>query len=165
MGLAGMTGRGSTGSLGVVAPPCSVFRKHLRRVGLKYTTERAEILDAVVAFDRPFDVEALLAAMPARGRAASKATVYRTLKLLVEAGILTERPDARDCVRYESIHGRPAPNVELRLPDGSRRTVHDPRIARIAEAACRDAGASLGRHVLIVECAADAGRSAGPRRR
>lgn len=160
-----MTARGTAGSLGVVAPPCSVFRKHLRRVGLKYTTERAEILDAVMAFERPFDVEALLAAMPGRGRAASKATVYRTLKLLVDAGILAERPDARDCVRYESIHGRPAPNVEIRLPDGSRKTVHDPRIARMAESACREVGAALGRHVLIVECAPDGPRGSGARRR
>lgn len=155
-----MTGRvaASPGLLGVVAPPCSVFRRHLKRIGLKYTTERADILDAATAFDRPFEVESLRAAIPARGRAVSKATVYRTLKLLVEAGILAERPDARDCVRYEPIHGRPAPNLELRLPDGSRRTVHDPKVARIAEAACRAVGARLDRHVLIVECS-----PAGPR--
>ena len=162
-----MTGHasGTPGLLGVVAPPCSVFRRHLKRVGLKYTTERADILDAATGFDRPFDVESLRAAIPARGRGVSKATVYRALKLLVEAGILAERPDARDCVRYESIHGRPAPNLELRLPDGSRRTIHDPGVARMAEAACRAAGARLDRHVLIVECSSLPPRAAGGRSR
>jgi len=83
----------------VVAPPCSVFRRHLKRVGLKYTTERADILEVATGFDQPFEVERLLGQLSSRGVRVSKATVYRTLKLLVDAGILAERPDARDCVR------------------------------------------------------------------
>lgn len=142
----------------IVAPPCSVFRRHLRQVGLKYTTERAGILHAVVDADGPFDAERLIAELRVRGLRASKATVYRTLKLLVEAGILAERPDARDCVRYESIHGRPPANVELCLPDGRRTVLHDPRIERIVAELCRGAGAAPERHVLIVECAGS-GRS------
>jgi Fur family ferric uptake transcriptional regulator len=136
----------------VVAPPCSVFRRHLKRVGLKYTTERADILDAVTGSDRPFEVEWLLRSLATRGQRVSKATVYRTLKLLVDAGILAERPDARDCVRYELIHGRPPANVELRLPDGSRTTLHDRRLDALAAEICQSAGLQPDRHVLIVEC-------------
>lgn len=133
------------------APACSIFRRHLKRIGLKYTTERADTLDAVSGFDRPFDVEALLAGLADRGHRVSKATVYRTLKLLVDAGILAERPDARDCVRYEVIHGRPSANVEIRRPDGSRIALHDDRVERLAEDLCRAAGLRPDRQVLIVE--------------
>jgi Fur family ferric uptake transcriptional regulator len=136
----------------VVAPPCSVFRRHLKRVGLKYTTERADILDAVTGSDRPFEVEWLLKSLGDRNHRVSKATVYRTLKLLVDAGILAERPDARDCVRYELIHGRPPANVELRLPDGTRTTLHDSRIDALVGEICRSHGSAPERHVLIVEC-------------
>jgi len=136
----------------VVAPPCSVFRRHLKRVGLKYTTERADILDTVTGSDRPFEVEWLLKSLGDRNHRVSKATVYRTLKLLVDAGILAERPDARDCVRYELIHGRPPANVELRLPDGTRTTLHDSRIDAMVGEICRSHGSAPERHVLIVEC-------------
>jgi Fe2+ or Zn2+ uptake regulation protein len=133
------------------APPCSAFRRHLKRVGLKYTTERADLLDAVVAFDGLFDADELAKALARRPTPVSKATIYRTLKLLVEAGILAERPDARHSVRYEVVHGRPPVNVEVRRPDGSRVTLHDDRVARIAVDLARAAGISPDRHVLIIE--------------
>lgn len=120
-------------------------------MGLKYTAERADTLDAALAFDGTFDAERLLASLPARGHRVSKATVYRTLKLLVDSGILAERPDARDCVRYEVIHGKPPVNVEIRRMDGSRTSLHDDRVARIAADLARAAGLAPGRHVLIVE--------------
>ena len=132
-------------------PPCSTFRRHLKRVGLKYTTERADTLDTALAFEAAFDAERLLRSLWNRGHRVSKATVYRTLKLLVEAGILAERPDARDCVRYEVVHGKPPVNVEIRRADGSRTSVHDDRVARVAAALARSAGLSPGRHVLIIE--------------
>ena len=135
-------------------PACSIFRRHLKRIGLKYTTERADTLDAVIGFDGPFDVESLLVGLSARGHRVSKATVYRTLKLLVDAGILSERPDARDCVRYEVIHGRPAANVEIRRSDGSRIALHDDRVERLAAELCRLAGVRPERQVLIVEARA-----------
>ncbi len=120
---------------------------------MKYTTERADTLDAVTAFDGPFDVEALLAGLASRGHRVSKATVYRTLKLLVDSGILAERPDARDCVRYEVVHGRPPANIEIRRPDGSRITLHDDRIERLALELCRASGLRPDRQVLIIEAA------------
>lgn len=146
-----MPARRPTIRTATAAPPCSIFRRHLKRVGLKYTTERADTLDAALAFDGTFDAERLLSSLPARGHRVSKATVYRTLKLLVESGILAERPDARDCVRYEVIHGKPPANVEIRRADGSRVTLHDDRVGRIAAELARSAGLSPGRHVLIVE--------------
>ena len=133
------------------APPCSAFRRHLKRVGLKYTTERADLLDAVVSFEAAFDADALAKALARRPKPVSKATIYRTLKLLVDAGILAERPDARNSVRYEVVHGRPPVNVEIRRPDGSRITLHDDRLARIAADLARTAGLAAERHVLIIE--------------
>jgi Fe2+ or Zn2+ uptake regulation protein len=104
-----------------------------------------------VAFDGLFDADELAQALARRPTPVSKATIYRTLKLLVEAGILAERPDARHSVRYEVVHGRPPVNVEVRRPDGSRVTLHDDRVARIAVDLARAAGISPDRHVLIIE--------------
>jgi hypothetical protein len=46
-----------------MAPLCSVFRRFLRTKGLKYTVERADVLDAIIARDGLFEVEELLLSM------------------------------------------------------------------------------------------------------
>jgi hypothetical protein len=80
--------------LAIIEPLCAVFRRALREQGLKYTAERARVLDAIVRFEHPFDGEELLASLrpaPSASRPAlrvSKATAYRTLKLLQDIGAL-----------------------------------------------------------------------------
>ena len=74
----------------VVQPLCAVFRRFLKRKRLKFTTERAMILDAVLAKKGVFGAEELMDDLRESGHRVSKATVYRTLKHLVEARILSE---------------------------------------------------------------------------
>jgi Fe2+ or Zn2+ uptake regulation protein len=141
-----------------VAPPCAQFRRHLRGVGLKYTTERADILDAASGFEHPFDAEALMAVLDRRARTVSKATAYRTLKLLVDAGILVERLHARDSVRYEfapSDHNGQsalATQIEIRHPDGTRTVTSDPRIDALVLELCQTAGVQARKRTLLIDC-------------
>jgi len=140
----------------IVAPPCARFRRHLRGVGLKYTTERADILDAASGFDRPFDAEALIAVLDRRARPVSKATTYRTLKLLVEAGMLVERLHARDSVRYEFTHGGGpgiSTHIEIRHADGTRTVTSDPRIDALVAELCQSARVHSLKHTLVIDCA------------
>ena len=71
-------------------PLCALFRRHLRDVGLKYTPERARTLDAAFHIGRAFEVEELMHELSSRGGGASKATVYRTVRLMVDAGVLEQ---------------------------------------------------------------------------
>lgn len=66
------------------------FRAFLRQHKLKYTSERQGILRAAARFGRPFEAEELLLALRESEQRISKATVYRTLKHLVEAGLLNQ---------------------------------------------------------------------------
>ena len=74
----------------VYLPLCAIFRRFLKRKGHKFTTERALILDAVLARDGIFDAESLVDELRTGEQRASKATIYRTLKHLVEARIIEE---------------------------------------------------------------------------
>jgi Fur family ferric uptake transcriptional regulator len=68
-----------------------IFHSHIKAKGLKYTTERKRILEAVLSMPSHFEVDELH--MKMRGQynnKVSKATIYRTLPLMVEAGILRE---------------------------------------------------------------------------
>lgn len=80
----------STDELPFTPPLCAIFRRFLKRKGLKFTTERAVILEAVLAKDGLFEVEELCIELKDVGHEASRATVYRTLKHLMEAGIVQE---------------------------------------------------------------------------
>jgi Fur family ferric uptake transcriptional regulator len=70
--------------------PEQVFRNFLRQRSLKYTTERLAILNAVQKFGRPFEAEELLLTLREGDYRTSKATIYRTLKHLLDAGLLKQ---------------------------------------------------------------------------
>jgi Fur family ferric uptake transcriptional regulator len=74
----------------MIMPLCAIFRRFLKRQGLKFTTERAVILDAVLGKDGIFEADQLLNEMRDAGHRVSKATIYRTLKHLLEAKIISE---------------------------------------------------------------------------
>jgi Fur family ferric uptake transcriptional regulator len=67
-----------------------VFRKFLRQRKLKYTNERHTLVRVVAEFGRPFEAEELLLALREADQRISKATVYRTLKHLVESGLVKQ---------------------------------------------------------------------------
>lgn len=87
-------------------PMCSVFRRFIRKQGLKFTPERAMILDAVLAKEGVFEADQLLYEMREAGHRVSKATIYRTLKHLIEAGIITEILLDNKQAHYQLSFGR-----------------------------------------------------------
>ncbi len=74
----------------MIMPMCAIFRRFLKRQGLKFTTERALILDAVLSKSGVFEADELLQEMREADHRVSKATIYRTLKHLLEANIIAE---------------------------------------------------------------------------
>jgi len=70
--------------------PEQLFRAFLKDRRLKFTGERAAVLAAVQHFGRPFEAEELLLELREREVRVSKATIYRTIKHLLEAGLLKQ---------------------------------------------------------------------------
>jgi Fur family ferric uptake transcriptional regulator len=96
----------------LITPICAIFRRFLKRQGLKFTTERAQTLDVVLGKEGVFEAEDLLEEMKAAGHRVSRATVYRTLKHLLEAGIIREVLIDSNRAHYELAFGR-APKGHL----------------------------------------------------
>ena len=82
------------------------FSKYLESNALRLTSERRNILEQVFAYDDHFRADDLLIRMRQNGYTASRATIYRTLPLLVKSGLLTEVIDAQKQSHYEHIHSR-----------------------------------------------------------
>ena len=84
------------------------YREHLKRKRLLFTRERVAILEEVMARHDHFSVEELHDSLKAGGKKVSRATLYRNLDSLKEAGILAEVDLGNRHVQYEHVlgHGR-----------------------------------------------------------
>lgn len=100
----------------LILPLCSIFRRFLKKQNLKFTPERAMILDAVLEKEGVFEAEELLYEMRDAKHRVSKATIYRTLKHLLEANIITEVLIDSKQAHYELSFGR-KPNGHLVCPE------------------------------------------------
>lgn len=85
-----------------------ILRNHLKSSGKhRATPERFAVLDAVLQSQGHFDAESLYYRMISNGVKISKATVYNTLELLQECGLVSKYRFAESTSRYEKAFGRP----------------------------------------------------------
>lgn len=80
------------------------FCEFLKSKKLKYTSERKKILNEVHAYSSHFQAEDLLFSMRKRGVNVSKATIYRTLPVLVDCGLLRKVHLSDKQTYYEYVH-------------------------------------------------------------
>jgi Fur family transcriptional regulator, ferric uptake regulator len=77
------------------------FQQYLHRAGMKSTRQRDLIVDAFVGVEEHVSVEELLVVVRRVDPSIGYATVYRTLKLLVDAGVASLRNFGEGFARYE----------------------------------------------------------------
>jgi len=123
-----------------MAPLCAVFRRYLKTQDLKYTPERADILNAIIERDRVFEVEELLTEMRQRGGEVSKATAYRTIKLLQDAGIITQALFDSKQSHYQLIYGREPRDSMTCMKTARTVEFSSPELIRLRDQICRDQG-------------------------
>ena len=80
------------------------FEAYLRSKKLKLTGERMEILGTIFQKGSHFDAEELHADLKQQGRDISRATVYRTLDLLVQCGLVRKSSLGSTHANYEAAH-------------------------------------------------------------
>ena len=90
----------------LLQPLCAIFRRFLKRQGLKFTAERAMILDTVLKQEGVFEADQLLFEMRQDGHRVSKATIYRTLKHLIGANIIIQVLIDSKQAHYELSFGK-----------------------------------------------------------
>ena len=80
------------------------FAEHLKAKGLKNTPERLEVLRTIFARESHFAIEDIVLALRRRGHSVSRATIYRTLSLLSEGGLIREAVRGNGFIHYEHVH-------------------------------------------------------------
>jgi Fur family ferric uptake transcriptional regulator len=134
----------------IVQPLCAVFRRFLKRQGLKFTTERAIILDTVMAKDGVFEVDELVHEMYQAGHRVSRATAYRTIKHLVESGIIEQvLLDSRQS-HYQLTYGREHADHLINVDDGNVIEFHSAELDELRDRICREHGLDPVSHRLVI---------------
>lgn len=77
------------------------FMDFLQGKALRMTAQRLAIIDSVFSTDQHFTAEQLLEWARVRDRSVSRATVYRTLPLLTESGLVREMDFGKDHKYYD----------------------------------------------------------------
>ncbi|MEC4677046.1 MAG: Fur family transcriptional regulator [Nitrospirota bacterium] len=82
-----------------------IFRKFLSGRGLKLTNQRVAVFNEIFAFHGHFEPERLYLKIKDSGTRASRASVYRTLNLLVESGLVEKITRTEKGNVYEHTYG------------------------------------------------------------
>jgi Fur family ferric uptake transcriptional regulator len=82
-----------------------IFTSYLEKKELRKTNERYAILEEIYAHTGHFDVEGLYVKMQDQDIRVSRATVYNTLDLLVECGLVSKHQFGQNQAQYEKAFG------------------------------------------------------------
>jgi len=121
-------------------PVCAVFRRYLHKTKLKFTPERAMILDAVLRKEGLFEPEGLIEHLKSLGHRVSRATVYRTLSHLQDAGILKQVFFDNRQSYYEVIAGRQTHDYLICMATGKVIEFNSEKLKALRDEICRQHG-------------------------
>ena len=125
------------------------FREFLRKRSLKLTAQRERIFDRAFETHEHFTAETLYNWLKEEpGASVSRATVYRTLGLLVEGGFLESVDSGRGEQLYEHVMGHRHHDHMVCIDCGRIEEFYDPRIEELQEQACERKGFQLVSHDL-----------------
>jgi Fur family ferric uptake transcriptional regulator len=121
-------------------PVCAIFRRYLHGEKLKFTPERAMMLDAVLRKQGLFGPDQLLDDLKSLGHRVSRATLYRTLSHLQDAGILKQVFFDNKQSYYEVIAGRQTYDYLICVSTGRVIEFNSEKLKKLRDEICREHG-------------------------
>jgi Fur family ferric uptake transcriptional regulator len=131
---------------------------------LRDTAQREKVLRALFTAGRHQSSEELHQLLRSQGVGVGRATVFRTLKLLEECGLVAKVTFADGTQKFELAHGRPHHDHMICVDCGHALEFESPSIERLQnrEAARRGFRVLWHRHELFGRCRACASRERKP---
>ena len=128
------------------------FQDYLKKKDLLVTPQRMVILDYLLQAEQHLSQDEIYQAL--KGKGIGKVTVFRTLKVLEECGLVEEVSDSHRKPRYEVKIDRPHHDHLICLGCGTIHEIQWPEIERIQEKVTRQMGFKVAyhRHELFGYC-------------
>ena len=114
-----------------------IFKEFLEKKGLKFTKERAAVLKDVFSTHNHFDPDELLIKMRKKGIRVSKASIYRTLPLLLECGLVEQVEKMDKHAHYEHTFGHGHHDHLICIKCGRIISLFSEKLERLQEKLCK----------------------------
>jgi len=131
-------------------PVCAVFRRYLHGQKLKFTPERAMMLDAVLRKTGLFDAEQIVDDLKQLGHRVSRATAYRSLAHLQDAGILKQVFFDNRQSYWEVVAGRQTNDHLICVATGRVIEFSSDRLKSLRDEICKEHGFDPVSHQLHI---------------
>jgi Fur family ferric uptake transcriptional regulator len=118
--------------------------------GLKHSAKRHEVLEAFLNTEGHVDAQELYEAMRRQGKRIGYSTVWRTLKLLVWAGLAREVELGDNRVRFEHLYLHPHHDHLVCLGCGRATEFLEPRLERLQDRVAKYHHFKAQRHSLVI---------------
>jgi len=139
-------------SVNISVSPAEKYREFLATKGLRMTPERSIIVEEIFSSHEHFDAEQLIQRLVRRndGTRVSRSTIYRSIALLEEAGLIRKiaRQDDRDI--FEHDYGYPQHDHLICNRCGELTEFHNDHISELLGQIARDLGFRMEGHRLEV---------------
>jgi Fur family ferric uptake transcriptional regulator len=126
----------------------SEFERYLERSGLRATAQRSLILDVFLKTERHLTAEELYRLVSRKDPSVGQATVYRTLRLLVDSGVAREVDFGDGMARYEHGFGHEHHDHLICIRCRKSIEVMDGRIEKLQERLAAGHGFTLTGHTM-----------------
>ncbi len=127
-----------------------IFTKLLRERGQRFTKERFVILQKALSYDGHFDPETLYLQIRKTGSKASRASVYRTLSVLRECGVIQQVAKTEHGTVYERTYGHRHHDHMLCVQCGDILEFYSEELEKIQENICKKQGFQGSSHTLEI---------------
>ncbi len=130
------------------------LKKALKKEGLRYTQQRQSIWNEMCATDEHRDAEEIYLSLRNEGMSVSRATVYRTIDVLVKNNLVRKLEFGDGRARYEHKMDLEHHDHLICVQCGKIEEFMDETIEEIQETIVNDLGFKLIRHIhqLFVIC-------------
>lgn len=126
------------------------FENLLRNEGLKVTTQRMIVAEAIFGTHNHFTAESLLDMFKERKDNVSKATIYRILSIMVRGKLLIEHDFGKDYKFYEHIIGHEHHDHIICIDCGRIVEFLEPGIEELQTKAAKEKGFKIKGHNLNI---------------
>jgi len=109
------------------------FQELLKLRGLKFTFERKKILQEVQSLDEHFDADSFYERLKKKGSRIARDTVYRTLPLLLEAGVIQKSAGKTKRDYYERLGGKGHHDHMICIKTGKIIEFHSDELEKLQE--------------------------------
>ncbi|HEX2093689.1 MAG TPA: Fur family transcriptional regulator [Longimicrobiaceae bacterium] len=134
-----------------MSPYIHLFRRYLRQQGLPVTQQREVVADVVFNSTEHLSVEDIETRLRMRGERIGKATIYRTMEILVRSGLVEEHDFGEGFKRYEHLFGQQPEHEHLICTHCGKVTeFQTPEVIRIQDEVAHRHGFLPTRHRLEI---------------